>query len=61
MTAAVIAAHEVGHALQDHDGYALMKDRTHLIKFAQKAEKIGSYLMVGIPVSAGIHGFLPLG
>src|SRR5680860_312930 len=45
LTAAVIAAHE---------GYALLKDRTHLIKFAQKAEKAGSYLMLGIPVLAGV-------
>ncbi|HNP60970.1 MAG TPA: zinc metallopeptidase [Nitrospirales bacterium] len=54
LTAAVIAAHEVGHALQDHEGYSLLKDRTHLIKFAQKAEKAGSYLMLGIPVLAGV-------
>ena len=39
LTAAVIAAHEVGHALQDHEGYALLKDRTHLIKFAQKLQQ----------------------
>ncbi len=50
----MIAAHEVGHALQDHDGYELLKDRTHLIKFAQKAEKAGSYLMLGMPILAGI-------
>ena len=54
LTAAVVAAHEVGHALQDHDGYSLLKDRTQLVKFAQKAEKIGSYLMLGIPVLAGV-------
>ena len=54
LTAAVVAAHEVGHALQDHDGYGLLKDRTHLVKFAQKAEKVGSYLMLGIPVLAGV-------
>ena len=54
LTAAVIAAHEVGHALQDHEGYSLLKDRTQLVKFAQKAEKIGSYLMLGMPVLAGI-------
>ena len=54
LTAAVIAAHEVGHALQDHDGYALLKDRTHLIKLAQKAEKAGSYMMIAMPVLAGI-------
>ena len=50
----VCVTHHVGHALQDHDGYELLKDRTHLIKFAQKAEKAGSYLMLGIPVLAGI-------
>jgi uncharacterized protein len=54
LTAAVIAAHEVGHALQDHEGYALLKNRSHLIKFAQKAEKAGSYMMLGIPVLAGL-------
>ncbi len=54
LTAAVVAAHEVGHALQDHDGYGLLKDRTQLVKFAQKAEKVGSYLMLGIPVLAGV-------
>lgn len=54
LTAAVVAAHEVGHALQDHDGYGLLKDRTQLVKVAQKAEKIGSYLMLGIPVLAGV-------
>ncbi len=54
LTAAVIAAHEVGHALQDHDGYGPLQDRTHLIKFAQKAERVGSYLMLGLPVLAGV-------
>ena len=49
-----MAAHEVGHAIQDHDGYGLLKDRTRLVKVAQKAEKLGSYLMLGIPVLAGV-------
>ncbi|MCA9463564.1 MAG: zinc metallopeptidase [Nitrospira sp.] len=54
LTAAVVAAHEVGHALQDHEGYRLLKDRTDLVRVAQKAEKAGSYLMLGLPVLAGI-------
>jgi Zn-dependent membrane protease YugP len=54
LTAAVVAAHEVGHALQDYEGYRLLKDRTDLVRVAQKAEKAGSYLMLGLPVLAGI-------
>ncbi len=40
--------------MQDHEGYELLKSRSHLIKFAQKAEKAGSYMMLGIPVLAGL-------
>jgi len=54
LTAAVVAAHEVGHALQDYEDYRLLKDRTDLMRVAQKAEKVGSYLMLGLPVLAGI-------
>lgn len=54
LTAAVVAAHEVGHALQDHEGYKLLKDRAELVRVAQKAEKVGSYLMLGLPIVAGV-------
>lgn len=54
LTAAVVAAHEVGHALQDYEDYRLLRDRTDLMRVAQKAEKVGSYLMLGLPVLAGI-------
>jgi uncharacterized protein len=54
LTAVVVAVHEVGHALQDYEGYRLLKDRTELLRVAQKAEKAGSYLMLGIPVLAGL-------
>ena len=52
LTAAVVAAHEVGHALQDYEGYKLLKDRAELVRVAQKAEKVGSYLMLGLPIVA---------
>ena len=31
LTAITVAAHEVGHALQDHKGYKPLKYRTHLV------------------------------
>lgn len=53
LTAATIAAHEVGHALQDQAAYPPLKERTRLVRVAQKAEKIGSFVMLGIPLVAG--------
>ena len=54
LTAATVAAHEVGHALQDQAEYPPLKDRTRLVRVAQGAEKIGSFVMLGIPLVAGI-------
>jgi len=54
LTAATIAAHEVGHALQDQAGYPPLKERTRLVRVAQGAEKIGSFVMLGIPLVAGL-------
>jgi uncharacterized protein len=50
LTAVVVAAHEVGHALQDHTGYRPLGYRTRLVAVAQRTEKLGSLLMLGIPV-----------
>ena len=52
LTAVVVAAHEVGHAIQDHVGYAPLKLRTRLVVFAALAEKIGSGLLVALPFIA---------
>jgi len=54
LTAVTVAAHEVGHALQDQAGYQPLKERTRLIRFAQRAEKVGSFVMVGIPIVVAI-------
>jgi len=54
LTAATVAAHEVGHALQDQAGYQPLIERTRLIRVAQGAEKIGSFVMLGIPIVAGL-------
>ncbi len=54
LTATTVAAHEVGHALQDQEEYLPLKERTKLVRVAQGAEKIGSFMMLGIPIVAGI-------
>lgn len=50
LTAVVVAAHEVGHALQDHLGYTPLYLRTRWVVAAKKAERIGAILMISIPV-----------
>lgn len=54
LTAVAVAAHEVGHAIQDHLGYAPLLWRTRLVSLAQKAEKTGSGVMLVLPVVAAI-------
>lgn len=50
LTAVVIAAHEVGHAIQDAASYAPLKFRTRFIGIAQIVEKIGAGLIMAVPV-----------
>ncbi len=52
LTAVATAAHEVGHAIQDHSGYKALHNRTKLVRIAQVAEKVGAGLMMMIPVIA---------
>ncbi|HMS83708.1 MAG TPA: zinc metallopeptidase [Nitrospira sp.] len=54
LTAITIAAHEVGHAIQDHLGYQPLAERTKLVRVAQRAEKLGAVLMMGIPIAAAV-------
>ncbi len=54
LTAATVAAHEVGHALQDQAAYQPLIERTRLVRIAQGAEKVGSFVMLGIPIVAAI-------
>lgn len=54
LTAITIAAHEVGHAIQDHLGYQPLVERTKLVRVAQGAEKVGAVLMMGIPIAAAV-------
>lgn len=50
LAAVVIAAHEVGHAMQDATAYGPLIARTRMARQAQKVEKVGSVIMLAAPV-----------
>lgn len=50
LSAVVIAAHEVGHAMQDATGYGPLQARTRLAKQAQRVEAAGAVVMLAIPI-----------
>ncbi len=50
LTAITVAAHEVGHAIQDRDGYLPLRLRTRLIQIAAPAEKLGAAILMMAPV-----------
>jgi len=50
LSAVVVAAHEVGHAMQDATGYAPLQARTRLAKQAHKIEKAGAVMMLAAPL-----------
>jgi Zn-dependent membrane protease YugP len=52
LTAITVAAHEVGHAIQDRDGYLPLKLRTRLITIAASIEKLGAVILMIAPVIA---------
>lgn len=54
LSAIAIAAHEVGHAIQDHRQERLLNLRTDLVKIAQSFEKLGSAIILLSPIVAGI-------
>jgi len=49
LTAVVVAAHEVGHALQDKLGYYPLKLRTRLALLAAYTERIGAIVLIALP------------
>ncbi len=54
LTAITVAAHEVGHALQDHHGYPPLKLRSKLVRIAQPIERLGAGALVFAPFIAAI-------
>ncbi len=49
LTAITVAAHEVGHAVQDHQNYPPLKWRTRLVKATGPIEKAGAAMLVISP------------
>ena len=54
LTAITVAAHEVGHAVQDNEGYKPLKYRSHLVKVTQKFEKLGAAILMISPFIGAI-------
>lgn len=54
LTAITVAAHEVGHAMQDHEGYAPLHLRTRLVKATRRVEKLGAAVLVVSPFLGAI-------
>ena len=49
LTAIAVAAHEVGHAMQDRDGYAPLRLRAQLVRASQKIERLGAGALIVSP------------
>jgi len=54
LAAIVIAAHEVGHAVQDAANYAPLRLRTRLVKWVGPVQKIGAGLLMSAPLIVAI-------
>lgn len=49
LTAITVAAHEVGHALQDHDGYLPLRIRSRLVRAGRNIERLGAGVLLVSP------------
>ncbi len=54
LTAIVVAAHEVGHAMQDATNSRLLKSRTRIAKSAIIVERVGGGVMLAAPLAAAL-------
>jgi Zn-dependent membrane protease YugP len=52
LTAIAVAAHEVGHALQDARGFAPLRWRTRLVQWISPIEKLGAGMLMLSPLTA---------
>jgi Zn-dependent membrane protease YugP len=50
LTAVTVAAHEVGHALQDKQGYPPLRIRSRLIALTQPAQRLGAGILMAAPL-----------
>jgi len=64
LTAVAVATHEVGHALQDRDGYGPLKARTRLIQSVGWLQRLGSIVIFatfGLGLAARSPGLAAFG
>lgn len=54
LTALTVAAHEVGHAMQDADGYGPLRLRTRLVRWVQPVERIGAGMLMLAPFTVAL-------
>lgn len=54
LTAVTVAAHEVGHALQDAAGYRPLKLRTRLVRLAAPGERLAALVMMLSPFVSAV-------
>lgn len=59
IAAASVAAHEVGHAIQDKEGYMFMKVRSFLVPFVNLVSYLGYFGLV-VSLFAGLTGYLKI-
>lgn len=59
LTAITVAAHEVGHALQDHEGYAPLRIRSRLVRAGRHVERIAAGALLLSPF-VGMFTRVPL-
>ena len=50
LTAITVAAHEVGHAIQDQQAYAPLRLRTHLVRVAGPIQRVGAGVLMISPL-----------
>ncbi|MCG8673151.1 MAG: zinc metallopeptidase [Pseudomonadales bacterium] len=50
LTAITVAAHEVGHAIQDYTAHTGLRSRLKLVKFAQFAGQLGNGALIAAPI-----------
>jgi Zn-dependent membrane protease YugP len=61
LTAVTIAAHEVGHALQDARAFAPLRMRTQLVRWVAPIERIGAGMLMLAPIALAVTRSPPLG
>ena len=54
LTAIVVAAHEVGHAMQDATGYGPLRTRTQIADLAGYVHKVGAVVVLASPAIAAL-------